>query len=91
MSTKININWWLGPIVFLSFLSLPWFLSLALILVGVFGFKNFWLALPLAIISDLAYGLEGYGWWGFGFWFSLLTLLSLVVKKIANNLLIFRS
>jgi len=74
-------------IIFLSILFLPWWVTIFLVLFGIFFFNHFYEAIIAGILIDLLYGTRAEEF--FGIWFLFFIIFSSIYffgEKLKKNI-----
>ncbi len=69
----------------ISVLYLPWWITVALAVVGLFSFNRFFELIIFMLVIDLLYGAPGAGFWSYPFLFSSAAVLALPIVESAKK------
>lgn len=84
-------NIFLGLVVLISWLILPWYFGFLLLAAGIFFFEGFVAAPWLALLADALYGAAPAGRFGFQFWLTGGTVILLLAAWGLRRIIIIRS
>lgn len=74
-----------------SVVVLPWWVSLLLMVLLTFHYRNFYEVIVAAMIFDLLYGAQGVGWFGFQFSTTVVMFTLILLAAVVRTDLVWRT